>query len=133
MKETDDDELQQWLENNLSLPEDPILREKAEAYRMLFEILDDEPANGLPYDFTAKVSRRIQADEKRHTEFKYNLLAAVIFIMALAAACSLMTIFSPTLFATLLKFKWTIIIGPVIFMVIQYLDLKLVKSNIFRS
>jgi len=133
MKETDDDELQQWLENRLPLPEKNTVSEDAAAYRTLFEILDDGPAGGLPYNFAAKVTRRIEADEKRGSEVKYYILAALIFIATITAACSILTLFNPKVFVPLMNFKWIIIAGPVVFMAIQYLDLKLVKGNIFRN
>ncbi|MGZ3777925.1 MAG: hypothetical protein ACXVI9_10205, partial [Mucilaginibacter sp.] len=83
MKEMSDEELQQWLENKQQLPARKIVGKDADAYRALFEVLGEEPANGLPYNFAAKIARHVQAGEKRINELKYNLAVVLIFIAVL--------------------------------------------------
>lgn len=133
MNETNDEELQQWLENKQPLPTDSALSEDAVAYKALFEILGDEPANGLPYGFTAKVTRRIQNEAKRKGEFKLYLMVTMVFFILIVLLYVLTAFFSPGLAAVMMKYKWVLVLVSLVFMSIQYLDHKLVKSNIFRG
>jgi len=133
MKEMNDEELQQWLEKKPQLSADDALSTDAKAYRTLFETLGEEPASGLPYDFAAKVTRHIKAGEKRSNELKYNLVAIFIFLAVISAVWGLLTIFTPDQAPVLLKYKWTLLLFPVVFITIQYFDQKLIKTRIFRN
>jgi hypothetical protein len=133
MKEMSDEELQQWLENKPKLPEGSALGKDADAYCALFEALGEEPAKGLPFDFAAKVTRHIQANEKRSSELKYNLAAAIIFIALLAAIYGLLAVYTPNQASSLMKYKWMLLLFPIAFIAIQYFDQKLIKSRIFRN
>ena len=133
MKEMSDEELQQWLENKQQLPEGDVLQKDANAYRAIFEALRKEPENGLPYDFAAKVSRHIQANEQRNNELKFNLVAVLIFMAALAASYGLLTFFTPDQASLLLKYKWILLLLPLAFIVIQYFDQRLVKAGLFNN
>lgn len=133
MKKMSDEELQQWLENKQQLPKSDELSDDAKAYRTLFEALGEEPANGLPYDFSAKVTRYVRADVKRGNELKYNLAAAIIFIAVLAVIYGVLAFFTPNQALLLLKYKWILLLFPLAFITIQYFDQKLVKTKIFNS
>lgn len=134
MKEMSDEELQQWLENNKQqLPVGETLSKDAEVYNMLFEALGEEPANGLSYDFAAKIARSVGAREKRSNELKYNLAVALIFIAALGFMYSLLAFFTPDQASLLLKYKWILLLLPSAFIVIQYFDQRLVKARMFKS
>lgn len=133
MKEMNDDELQQWLENKQPLPKGDELSDDAKAYHTLFEALGEEPANGLPYDFTAKVTRDIEADVKRGNELRSNLLATVIFIAVMGIVCGTIAIVKPTTTNILLQYKWILLLIPIVFMAIQYFDQKLIKGRIFSK
>jgi len=133
MKEMSDEELQQWLENKQQLPAEKVADKDANAYRALFEALAEEPSNGLPYDFAAKIARHIGAREKRSNELKYNLVAALVFLGALGLIYSLLVFFTPDQASLLLKYKWILLLFPPSFIVIQYFDQRLVKARIFNS
>jgi hypothetical protein len=133
MKEMNDEELQQWLENKNQLPADRALNKDANAYRALFEALGEEPASDLPYNFAAKVTRHIQANEKRSGELQYNLVAALIFIVALAGIYGLLAFFTPDQASSLLKYKWILLLFPLAFIAIQYFDQRLVKARMFNN
>jgi len=132
MKELNDEELQRMFEDGYFSSREP-LNEDAKAYKTLFEALGKEPENGLPYDFAAKVSRHIQAEQKRGSELRSNLVAAGLFLAAIAIACCALAIFTPDTTSTLLKYKWILLLLPVAFIAIQYFDQKLVKTRIFRG
>jgi ABC-type maltose transport system permease subunit len=132
MNEMNDEELQQWLEGKPQLPGDASLGKDAKAYHTLFEALGREPEKGLPYDFSAKVVRSVQAETKRSNDLKFNIIAAVLSIVAIAIACFALSILNPTQESTLLKFKWVLLLLPVAFIAIQYFDQKLVKEKLFH-
>jgi hypothetical protein len=132
MKEMNDDELQQWLERKPQLPDNASPDKDEKAYRALFEALDKEPEKGLPYDFSAKVVRHIQAETKRSNDLKFTLIAAALFIVAIAAACFVLSVSNPTQESSLLKFKWVLLLLPIVFIAIQYFDQRLIKGKLFR-
>lgn len=132
MKELNDEELQRLFGDGYFSSPEP-LNEDGKAYKALFEALGKEPENGLPYDFAAKVTRHIQAEQKRGSELRSNLVAAGLFFLTLAAACCALAIFSPDSTSALLKYKWILLLLPVAFIAIQYFDQKLVKTRIFND
>ena len=132
MNEMNDEELQQWLENKRPLLGDGDLNGEVKAYQNLFEILDNKPVNILPYGFNKKVTRHIQHEAKRNSEFKFHLLATVVFIGSIAVICGLMTFFNPGITFVLMRYKWILVLVPLVFIAIQYVDQKLVKSDVFR-
>jgi hypothetical protein len=132
MKELNDEELQRLIEDGYFSSGEP-LNEDAKAYKTLFEALNKEPANGLPYNFAAKVSRHIQAEQKRGSELRSNIIVAGLFLVALTAACFALVAFAPDTTSTLLKYKWVLLLLPVAFIAIQYFDQKLVKTRMFSN
>jgi hypothetical protein len=133
MKEMNDDELQQWLSGKPQLPADDQLGKDEKAYKALFEALDNEPAKGLPYDFSAKVTRHIQTEAKRSNDLKFNIIAALLFIGILAVLCLGFSAWNPKQAPELLKFKWVLLLFPIVFIAIQYFDQKLVRERIFHG
>ena len=132
MKEMNDEELQRMFEDGHFSPGEP-LNEDAKAYKTLFEALGKEPQSGLPYDFAAKVTRHIQAEQKRGSEIRSNLVAAGLFIIAIVTACCAIAIFNPDTKTVLLKYKWVLLLLPVVFIAIQYFDQKFIKTKLFRN
>ncbi|WP_426667535.1 hypothetical protein ACPPVU_16050 [Mucilaginibacter sp. McL0603] len=131
MMEMNDDELQRLFESGNQILPGKSLNNDEKAYQALFEALKSEPGNGLPYNFASKVIRHIQAEQKPGSELKYNLIALILFIVALATVCSALAIFNPGATSALLKYKWVLLLFPVVFIAIQYFDQKLVKRRIF--
>jgi hypothetical protein len=132
MKKLNDEELQRLFEDGYFSSEKP-LSDDEKVYATLFEALDREPEGGLPYDFAAKVTRQVRTQQKRNSEWKYNLVAAAIFLGLVAFISGIMAAYGIVNVSTLLKYKWLLILLPIIFIAIQYLDQVLVKARIFRS
>jgi len=130
MKEMNDDELQQWFEGKPAQGEPGA--DDAKAYSALFEALGKEPERGLPYDFSARVMQRVKADVKRRNDLKWNILTFAIFAVILAGIYGLVSIVNPKALPSLLAYKWIFLMVPVLFIAIQSVDQKLVKTNIFR-
>jgi len=108
------------------------MNDELKAYSALFDALGTEPESSLPYDFSARVMQQVKADVKRRNDLKWNILAFIIFAVVLAGLYGLCSVFNPKSLPALLTYKWIIVMVPVLFMVIQAIDQKLVKSNIFR-
>lgn len=133
MKEMNDDELQQWLEEQNTGAEPNDLQADMRAYRNLFELLAEEPADSLPYGFSRKVAARIQGEKKRERIFGPYVLMLLIFAVLLAAIYALTLVYSPKSIQGLLSFKWIFILCPAVFMLIQHLDQKLIKRHMFKG
>src|ERR1700759_4217283 len=131
MKELNDDELQQWLESPKGIPS--AASDDVKAYSTLFDLLKAGPEGGLPFDFSAKVTRLVATQQKRKNELKYNLVAAVIFIALLICAWYSIKIYNLALSIDLLPYKWVLLLAPLVFITIQYLDQQLVKRKLFRG
>ena len=138
MKKMDDEDLQKWMEENRAAKKmDSPVSDDAKAYQFLFDVLDTEPLQGLPYDFSAKVTRRVQAEVKRNSELKYYLIGIGIFVAAVIGIYALLTSIKLGAAATpyvsaLLQYKWVFVLGIFSFLTIQYLDVILVKRNVFK-
>jgi len=130
MKEMNDDELQRWFESKRVQGEPTT--EDGKAYSSLFEALSKEPERGLPYDFSAKVMQQVKADVKRRNDLKWNILAFAIFALIVAGVYGLVLTFDPKTLPSLLAYKWIFLMVPAVFIAIQSIDQKLVKTNIFR-
>jgi hypothetical protein len=138
MKKMDDEELQKWTEKNklTNKETNDLISDDAKAYQFLFDVLDKEPLQGLAYDFSAKVSRKIQAETKRNSELRFYLFSIIAFIVVIAAIYGLQILIKPTsgnvYFTILFQYKWAFILCVFSFLTIQYLDQVLVKANIFK-
>lgn len=140
MNKMDDDEIQKWLEENGPTSgkiNKELISDDARAYQFLFDVLDEEPSQGLPYDFAAKVTRKVQAEAKHTSELRYYIIATVVVALALVAIYGLLLMVKPaagpSYGSLLLQYKWVLILVVFSFLTIQYLDQVLVKSKIFKS
>ncbi len=138
MKKMDDEELQKWIEENkLSNKEtDGLISDDAKAYQFLFDVLDQEPLQSLPYDFSAKVTRKVQEEAKRTSELRSYLTLLLVFVVAVGIIYTLLSVINfgrdQAYFNTLLEYKWAFVLTIFGLLTIQYLDQILVKANIFR-
>jgi len=138
MKKMDDEELQKWVEENklLSKETDGLISDDAKAYQFLFDVLEQEPLQSLPYDFSAKVTRKVQAEAKRTSELRSYLTLLAVFVVAVGIIFTLLSAINfgknQAFFNTLLDYKWIVVLTIFSLLTIQYLDQILVKANIFR-
>ena len=137
MKKMDDDELQNWLDQNRdSILNDDLPSGDTKAYSMLFDALETEPSEGLPFDFAAKVTRKVIAEKKRSSELKYYLTGLAVLIVFIAVVYDLLTTVkggTATIYIdAILKYKWAFVFGIFSFLTVQYLDVVLVKAKVFK-
>jgi hypothetical protein len=140
MKKIDDDELQQWLEENgpaSGKTNKELISDDAKAYQFLFDVLDEEPSQGLPYDFAAKVTRKVQVEAKRTSELRYYVIAVGVVALVLVALFGLLMMVKPasgpSYGSLLLQYKWVLILVVFGFLTVQYLDQILVKGKVFTK
>jgi hypothetical protein len=136
MKELDDDELQELLNNGL-VPDNKILSEDDKgdllAYQSLFTVLGTEPEQGLPMSFAANVRRKLQEQVNRKSDLRFNLIALPIFVAGLALAYGLLSVISPEsgdmFLNAVISFKWVLVTLIVGFIAFLFIDQRLVKRS----
>ncbi|WP_413670729.1 hypothetical protein ACEN9X_12785 [Mucilaginibacter sp. Mucisp86] len=136
MKELDDDELQELLNNGL-VPDSKTLSEEDKddllVYQNLFSALSTEPAEGLPMSFAANVRRKLQEQANRKSNLQFNLLALGIFAVGLALAYGLLTVMSPEsgdmFLNAVVSFKWILLTLIAGFVGYLFIDQRLVKRS----
>ncbi|MGN6181162.1 MAG: hypothetical protein ACTHNW_18410 [Mucilaginibacter sp.] len=135
MKKMNDEEIQKWLEENRQqnseLPPGDV-----KAYDFLFNLLETEPDKGLPYDFAANVTRKVQAEQKRNSELRSYLISMAVVTVIIACIYGLLSIVknqqSTGILSVIMEYKWSLILSIFSLLTIQYLDTTLIKSNIFK-
>lgn len=139
MKKMDDGDLQKWFdENKLAKKENSeLISDDARAYQFLFDVLDTEPMESLPYNFAANVTRKVQAETRRSNELRYYIIAVGVVALVLVAIYGLLMLVKPasgpSYGSLLLQYKWVLILVVFSFLTIQYFDQVLVKMRMFRK
>ncbi|QEM06594.1 hypothetical protein DIU31_024920 [Mucilaginibacter rubeus] len=136
MKELDDDELQELLNNGL-VPDNKTLSEEDKnnllAYQNLFAALSTEPAEGLPMSFAANVRRKLLEQANRKSDLRFNLLALGIFAGGLTLAYGMLSLFSPEsgdmFLNAIISFKWILLTLVAGFVGYLFIDQRLVKRS----
>lgn len=136
MKELNEEEIQRLLEEELSFSAASISDEEEknlEQYRFLFEKLKEEPKEGLPFGFAASAKKRLQKQLNRKRDVRFYLAAFVLLSFSFALFYTLLQTINGNaadqFIAVVLKFKWAIVLGILVFLSILYLDQKLVKER----
>ena len=136
MKKLNDEEIQKMLEQRLSIPKDDLTEDSKDdmaAYRFLFESLEKEPAEGLPFDFSKKVARKVQAAVTQKQERRWNIYITLIIVAAFAGISGFMALFNYKAISQLVtvigQYKWVILFILVSILVIQYADQYLIKKK----
>jgi hypothetical protein len=137
LKDQDERELQEWLEKELTdaaANTPPWDQEDLEAYRVLFEVLEEEPPVSLPYDFSSKVVANIQARKDNLFDFRWNFILPLsllcILVITYVSALYIDSKYAETVLQLFVRFKWQIIFGIFVFFSIQYLDQQFIKKKL---
>jgi uncharacterized protein YhhL (DUF1145 family) len=136
MKKMNDEELQRWLEENGGKSH-CLSAADAKADQHLFDLLSKYPDQGLPHDFSARVTRRVQAKIRQNGELRSYLISVAVVSVVIAIIYGLFLLLKPALgneisnIAT--AYRWVFIFGILGFLTIQYLDQVLIKSTIFKK
>ena len=129
-----EEEIQQLLEQGLPLPGGdlpPSSEADINAYRSLFDALKKEPPGGLPYDFSAKLVRRLQAEQGGAADGRFYLWVLFGLLVAVGGVCVYLATQSRETAAQMtgvvFKYKWGLIFALAGFLIVQWLDQRLVK------
>lgn len=130
-----DDDLQAWLDSadpNRGLSD--FQAADLRYYRSLFELLEQEPADGLPADFSARVVRRVKAKGCFTFTLRMRGLVALLFAVVLTVSYLILTVigYAPavSLLATFWAYKGIVLFSLGLLFAIQYLDASLIKRKI---
>ncbi len=121
MKKLTDEQIQAMLEidlkasaDTLSAPED----EQIQCYQSLFQNLNKEPEQGLPFNFASKVTGQLKIKLKKRSDIRFNLLALLGIVLGLLMVYGLLTVVDLTagnlFLISMLKFKWLLILGTAV-------------------
>jgi hypothetical protein len=136
MKKLTDEQIQAMLEidlkasaDTLSAPED----EQMQRYQSLFQNLNREPEQGLPFNFASKVTGRLKIKLKRRSDIRFNLLALLGIVTGLVIFYSTLTvvdIHSGSLFLlSIIRFKWLLISASIILLGSLMFEQNIVEKN----
>ncbi|MDB5150470.1 MAG: hypothetical protein JWQ57_4490 [Mucilaginibacter sp.] len=136
MKELNDDELQELLNNGLVPDNKPLSKDDKSdllAYQNLFTALGTEPEQGLPMSFAANVRRKLQEQINRKSDLRFNLFALSIFVVGLTLAYGLLSVISPEsgdmFLNAVISYKWELVTLVVGFIAFLFVDQRLVKRS----
>ena len=100
----------------------------------LVRLLETEPMEGLPYSFASRVRSAVQAKVNRKKDIRFYLMALCALIAGFAAFYGLLSVVNvdagEAFIAVLLKYKWLLVFGSVVFLGILYVDQRLVKEKL---
>ncbi len=137
MKKLTDEQIQAMLDDHLQLPgaslTDPETQDDIEHYQLVFKALSTEPAAGLPFDFAAKVSRRLKLKLKRKSDIRFNLLVAGLFLISLIAAYGALMLVDAAAAAqflqVILRFKFPLLIAVAVLIGSMVLDQRISEKE----
>jgi hypothetical protein len=134
MKELNNDDIQRMFEHELIKPDDtsPQAREDVDAYKMLFNALNQHPEVNIPHNFAVNVASAVKVKSKSYNLISYYVLLFFILIMSAFAVYVLLLAFNQAAtirISTILSpYKWMLLFALFMFLLIQYIDQKLIKD-----
>jgi hypothetical protein len=135
MKKLTDAQIQAMLESDLKQSENILSisdKEQMESYQSLFQILNSGPQEGLPFNFSSKVTRQLKLKVKRRSDIRFNLLAALGIMAGLALAYGILMIIdfnAGNLFLLVtLKYKWLLVFSSIIVLSTLIFDQKTMEE-----
>lgn len=135
MKKMNDEEIQKWLEENGPRNECPAGVD-AKAYQLLFDLLSSEPATGLPYGFSARIVRKVKAENGQRSELRSYLILTAIVSVVVTLIYGVFLLLKLQLGSGFLniaaEYKWVFVLGIFSLLTIQYLDQVMIKSIILK-
>jgi hypothetical protein len=136
MKKLTDEQIQAMLDNEVKPSGDMLSaseKQQVESYQSLFQKLNREPEQGLPFNFASKVSRQLQIKLKRRSDIRFNLLALFGLIAGLGVVYGILTMVDLNsgnqFLLAMLKFKWLLILGSLILLGSLMFEQRVVEKN----
>ncbi|MEZ2338568.1 hypothetical protein AB6735_23170 [Mucilaginibacter sp. RCC_168] len=136
MKKLTDEQIQALLDSELKPSGDMLSaseKQQMESYQSLFQKLNTEPEQGLPFNFVSKVSRQLQIKLKRRSDIRFNLLALFGIIAGLGMAYGILTLIDLNsgnqFLLAMLRYKWLLIFGSLILVGTLMFEQRVVEEN----
>ena len=136
MKKLTDEQIQAMLETELRNSADMLSapeNEQVQRYQSLFQKLNKEPEQGLPFNFASKVTARLKLQLKRRSDIRFNLLVLLGIVASLFMVYGLLTIVDLTagnqFLTSMLKFKWLLILGSIMLLGNLIFEQRVVETN----
>lgn len=136
MKKLTDEQIQALLESELK-PSADILsvleNQQMESYKSLFQKLNAEPQQGLPFNFASKVTHQLKIKLKKRSDIRFNLFALLGIIAGLGMFYGILTVVNfnsgNNFLITMLKFKWLLVFGSFILLSSLMFEQRIVEKN----
>ena len=136
MKKLTDEEIQAMLEIELKPTTDKLSAtedNQVQRYHSLFQTLNREPEQGLPFNFASKVTGQLKLKLKRRSDIRFNLLALSVIALGLLMIYGLLTVVDHDagnqFLIALLKFKWPLILGTAVLLGTLLFEQNVVENN----
>lgn len=136
MKKLSDEQIQAMLDDDLMLSGDLLSgaeQQGLESYRSLFQKLNNEPEQGLPFNFASKVTGELKVRLKKRSDIRFNLFALLGIIGGLAIVYYFLTVVDfnsgSRFLLAMLKFKWLLILGTFTLLGTLIFDQRVVEKN----
>ncbi|WP_419700049.1 hypothetical protein [Mucilaginibacter sp. NFX135] len=136
MKKLTDEQIQALLDSELKPSGDMLSaseKQQMESYQSLFQKLNTEPEQGLPFNFVSTVSRQLQIKLKRRSDIRFNLLALFGIIAGLGMAYGILTLIDLNsgnqFLLAMLRYKWLLIFGSLILVGTLMFEQRVVEEN----
>lgn len=136
MTKLTDEQIQALLDKELT-PQSDVLpvqdKEQVEKYQSLFQKLNTEPAQGLPFSFASRVTGQLKIKLKKRSDIRFNLLAVLGIVIGLFAAYGAIITVDVNagnyFFMAVLKYKWLLIFGSLILLGTLMFDQRVVERT----
>jgi hypothetical protein len=103
----------------------------------LFDALNEKPDLTLPYNLAEQVTLRLEAETAATTNIKTYIFAFLTFVLVIGAITAIYFAASQrtavTFIQVLNQYKWIFCFAIFSFLLIQYLDQKLIKNKNLTS
>ncbi|WDF56123.1 hypothetical protein [Mucilaginibacter sp. KACC 22063] len=136
MKKLTDEQIQAMLDNELMNPADMLSAsedEQVQRYKSLFQKLNQEPEQGLPFNFSSKVTGQLKLKLKKRSDIRFNLLAILGIVVGLIMVYGLLTMVDLSagnqFLIAVLKFKWLLIMGAIMLLGNLIFEQRVIDTN----
>ncbi|AXG72406.1 hypothetical protein KORDIASMS9_04678 [Kordia sp. SMS9] len=136
MEENKDHNIQQFLDNKGQDAENslPQMADDAdfEAYALLYDSLQEKPAQGLSYAFKSSTIRRLELEKKQADDTTFYWILGIFSLVGISFIATMFYMLRDTLtpfFGMIDKFKGFIIIIIVAILISIIMDQRLLKSR----
>jgi len=133
-----DDDIQAWLDSaDPDRDSSGFPAADLRSYRSLFELLGQEPTDGLPAYFSDRVVRQVKAKGYLKIALRMHGRIALLFAAVLTGSYLILTVigYAPaaSLLAAFWAYKGVVLFSLGLLFAIQYLDASLIKRKISES